>query len=1433
MGYIKKLKNNELVGGTDKHTIYPVTSTKAVFEEVTEGDKSSFQSQESINTDRLERIETLEAHDENHEGRVSTLEEHDSDHESRVQELERVVPDTIRSISINGGTEHTVDETGNVDLTIYTVNPDDPDVPAMVDLVEKNRDDIADIKEEIGTDTTQDTLSGRITELETLVGGNEQGSVNQRIEDAVGALDVLPGLSSNYDSNEGDDYNVHVGISLEEENGKIKNLNLEAENIAPANKLEELYNYTHNLNETDVVVGAKPAASAALTNTVYRVPSDPDAAHYTDYMKYGTEMVPLATYDIAGEEAQVGCYTGTISGTALSVTAANNANTSISAYALKNGGHFKVKVPSAATNTSGGWTLSMKGLAAKQLLYNGQAVSYTNTWEAGETISVYYDNTGNGAYYASNAQGGSNKKLDAYLYGDLRTLAVGQTYKFDESVKTTDKQFLRITKDITALSMSETLAVGDLKVNSNKTYRVDADKAINVYNPEGDYTENPYALGSLAEYTLTVTAENVVECTITVNDTEVSIDEGEDAVSIATKIVSALGEIEGWTISRNENIITVRCNTIGANTTTITITGTEETGITVDSTLVAGTSVIRKYDGTSWTNAAPADLVTDEVLIEVDAAWLAANAAKQNTVARDLYDIEINFKVGSQNKAINPNAQGASTWYSGYQGKSYFVPIESGAYYMITANATTYVSFLKDNSSRGHGIAVTNFATGETACHRINSRTSVVLKAPFDAKYLLVNYYWYGDITPKSVIKVSLFNVFNKANFVNFDNTTSKLESNNVQDAIVEVLNIADLADKRGVYALTVDDYINNQQVSGSVGDWVYRKYNNAYSISKPMYLHKGDTITKSAFGSGHYTCAFAEWHMNNYRILVTYSMWAAGTTSYTAERDMFVCASGIMSNPGSVTVIRNNSLIDNLANYVYDDYHTDYFYRLFGEIRIPEFTSNFENFIDINNNYAPSGDTWSLYTSPIFLKQGESIFVSFPAGFASGNSLFTLSDAEGNPIGGLSYTTRSGFGKYPTIYMYQAIEDCYVIISGRGRNVLPYIVSDSVLQSYFNRIEGEAKGDIMSLWGTTETLLKLRQLNRPYNSHNSVGVEGPADRVKGSYNPWIIVHFSDIHNDGTNLRRIETFATYYKQQTDHLTTTDVLIDDVLDTGDNVLATAGGGIPWNTSNIAATFLNTIGNHDIENLYNFTFDGVTGWPAVYKKQIGQFRSQWGNVVFPDENVEEEGKCYYYKDYTSQNIRLIVLMNWTNTTAAYLNNEYAWFKDVLDDALSKNLTVVCAGHVKPGNLTPIDGCSFHAYEYGYETQGTANQFVILVDKFIRAGGTFACWLAGHTHYDLTGWINAKYTENGTEYIVDNQLCLVVENAGGQGSDFERRYWNSDNRIAGTKSQDCFNIVCVNAAYYRVSVMRIGSQYDNSGQHKGGFCINYKTKKMLSCY
>ena len=53
MAYIKKLKNNELVGGTDNTDVYPITSTEAVY-------GPDNKNQKDVNADYSERISTLE-----------------------------------------------------------------------------------------------------------------------------------------------------------------------------------------------------------------------------------------------------------------------------------------------------------------------------------------------------------------------------------------------------------------------------------------------------------------------------------------------------------------------------------------------------------------------------------------------------------------------------------------------------------------------------------------------------------------------------------------------------------------------------------------------------------------------------------------------------------------------------------------------------------------------------------------------------------------------------------------------------------------------------------------------------------------------------------------------------------------------------------------------------------------------------------------------------------------------------------------------------------------------------------------------------------------------------------------------------------------------------------------------------------------------------
>ena len=96
------------------------------------------------------------------------------------------------------------------------------------------------------------------------------------------------------------------------------------------------------------------------------------------------------------KDALIGYYSCTVSSTTLAVTAPN--------FVLpSNGGVIRIKMSAVALGAS---TLNINSTGAKDLYYNGAALSASNSWEANEVISVYYDGT---RYQASNSQGGGGK----------------------------------------------------------------------------------------------------------------------------------------------------------------------------------------------------------------------------------------------------------------------------------------------------------------------------------------------------------------------------------------------------------------------------------------------------------------------------------------------------------------------------------------------------------------------------------------------------------------------------------------------------------------------------------------------------------------------------------------------------------------------------------------------------------------------------------------------------------------------------------------------------------------------------------------------------------------------------------------------------------------------------------------------------------------
>ena len=128
------------------------------------------------------------------------------------------------------------------------------------------------------------------------------------------------------------------------------------------------------------------------------------ATDYTLYNAQGGSSEGAMSQDATTKaiSAQTGYYTcGTAEGTAEKVVTVESGNL----YKRTLGGHFKVKMTNANTAASG-VTLQVGSEIATTLWYNGAAASASNTWDAGEVLSVYYDGT---YYQASNAQGGGGK----------------------------------------------------------------------------------------------------------------------------------------------------------------------------------------------------------------------------------------------------------------------------------------------------------------------------------------------------------------------------------------------------------------------------------------------------------------------------------------------------------------------------------------------------------------------------------------------------------------------------------------------------------------------------------------------------------------------------------------------------------------------------------------------------------------------------------------------------------------------------------------------------------------------------------------------------------------------------------------------------------------------------------------------------------------
>ena len=286
-------------------------------------------------------------------------------------------------------------------------------------------------------------------------------------------------------------------------------------------------------------------------------------------------------------------------------------------------------------------------------------------------------------------------------------------------------------------------------------------------------------------------------------------------------------------------------------------------------------------------------------------------------------------------------------------------------------------------------------------------------------------------------------------------------------------------------------------------------------------------------------------------------------------------------------------------------------------------------------------------------------------------------------------------------------------------------------------------------------------------------------------------VFFSDIHGDGINLERIVKFWKSLPYEI-----------DCLCGGDMVQYVPGANAMNFWKNIPGTedILTCVGNHD---------DMGAGAANCYQYYFAENIASWGVSYTPN-------LCYYYKDYTTQKLRLIVLdcMNWTTT-------QRDWLVSALSGARTAGYHVICMDHKIAGPGTEMRNCSFDTIGLSnvYLADSIDAQAPAAVQDFIDAGGKFVCWLAGHIHSDVFRVCTAYAKQLN---IIVACACIVDHVSSAAGGQLAR--------VENTKSQDLFDLISVNTDFSFVCVSRVGADYDNFGRHIGSVVYDYANHQIL---
>ena len=1476
MGYIKKLKNNELVGGTDKTTIYPVTSTEAVFEEVIEDGESNFKSQKFLNNN-------------------------------------------ITGDRINEGT-----------ITDYNIA--------------------------VGTIT-----KGKLTpQVQTMLDEGQKKALtpkgNYNLETEYEALDLVfdPVTNSSYISLVTPNVGHPVDENAEgyEEGWWEKTLDGTAVNTAQATinaKVDQLNNQV-----TNAIGQAQQDVQDLINETA-------DALQEATNDAIGATEAAMAAAHQKVSDAQIGYYiSNTAAATALKQTTTNIIGED--EYVPASGGAVKIYMKYANTST-GTVELQFGSNTAtkKRLLYNGEYVSQNNTWDNGEVISVYYDPTYNnnvGAYQATNSQGGSNKKIDAYLYGDLRTLAVGQTYKVNEAVKTIDKQLFRVVKEIKAMNIIDFVSIGDLKVYNSVTYK--ALKNVINFNPSTSYSNNAYAFGAPGKFSLTVGRELTggdVAVTFGNNSLTVSTESTDSSADVASKIAEALNDVSdiGWTFLTSYNNIVATCNTHGDNSgiacsivggigtgvlgdISVTTIGTDDseegagdgtsTVLTISLSIGSGTISVTIGTITNNISVSSSDAASDIAAQIANATWEGWNVSVDSELNTKVNILAINAGAAvapsiSENifgvTGVSETLFGGSTALCKYDSSNviwgtvtlasyaadaaeidvtpngemwqkvsveWLSTISNGAVkqavvpklyddFGLNTDGTLTQQFITDNIACYENVPFTRFSLYKGFCLqdgtnakwlkntnasfyyksvKIGQRFIIEANDTYDGFYAWLGAQTFDDTniatgkTPKyapnypSHIKIPagkkvLVEVPSGANYLYICNKGIATVYDRLPKYVHYILNAVNervrALEDQDIFNLkkTIDENYWGEELdlSGYKSQQKWISGNTWYDGSSSVNQIKNGVRSQIIeLTEGIYTL-YAEGHNCYYSLLTSNNNTAGAVVQYydgyngikTLEADSKYQFS-IPKGAQCYLLVRNNKDFANDVDYShprvfrykkYEDIIKDI---KFADYDITDITEGVVGWVGSSSS-APAITNYGNGNAKIHSASGGNR-AGVNLGVIPSNSLLRVQfDIEKDTC------AANGDGPIWALDTISGDASWLVDVGGKNHFITGY-------KHHYNFVYN--KGSKAMLGFSTNFVysdiiisnFKLELLTPKSNSGETTS-NVDADCVAAASWPKFrdadtaargksatFLHFSDIHGSGSSA------AAIYKYYTDNKN----YINDILCTGDIVNLYYSQGFDFYKNNGLTKGLLAIGNHDVSTDGEYsTFDLTKEqeFNTYYKDYI----DDWG---LPDSEVSRmraNNVCYYYKDYST--VRLIVLDVMVRQIAAEDTIQRQWFSDTLNSARTSGKTVVIASHYSPqsggGTTAVIDprtnqATSFNVL-YNASTPHTPDVATSL-DAYLTLLQEFIT-NGGNFAIWLAGHNHRDYLYHDVNY--PNILVMII------GRCFSRSNDDNQNNLF---TPLVANVVSVNTEDKIIKIKRVGRHRDDYMRSINTLCYDYGNNRVV---